>query len=393
MNRNYLIGFAAAAALLAALAFVAWSLFEIYPRTRQVLPSREARVNEYLALDRWLQSSGIPVRVESAGDLSTVLEAKERQIFIQASLFRWDADTVDYLAKWIEHGGNLFLVLEMIPDFDLEHLNSRPRSQNDRYGEEPLLLLEKFGITAEAGTGLPGFQYEPMAPSFAHDLSFEVAEGTEALIFKDWTELIRLVEVKRGKGKLVVSGLPRFLLSPYIGDTPNARLAWAIFGADDSEPGSGAEGCLFIRGKVKAHGLFGSLWRQGNLNVLLVSLLVLLVIGFWMVIPLFGLVRDNDEKPGKPLRERFLAEGRFLKRYGALEFYRLVYVKEIRRRLARKEGLSSDDEVESRLLGMWGKTAGDRDIRLLARVLRGEPFTFWEFPKMITIFRTILERI
>jgi len=240
---------------------------------------------------------------------------------------------------------------------------------------------------------VPGFNYDPEAPDFDHDLSFELAEGVEAVALKDWTGLTRLVEVKRGKGRLVVSGQPRFLLSPYIGDAPNARLAWAIFGTGEGDPPSREEACLFIRGNLKTNGLLGSLWQQGNLNVLLVSLAVLLVIGFWMVIPIFGLVRDNEQTRGKPLRERFLAEGRFLKRYGALELYRMAYVKEIRRRLGRKEGLASDDEMAGRLLDLWGKTDDDRDGWLLVRAFHGEPFTYREFPKMIVIFKTILERI
>ena len=393
MNRNYIIAFAVTLAALGILAFAAWALFETEPTTKLVSPSSEARRNQYLALDRWLQSSGIPVRIEKSGDLSTIMEAKEKQIFIQASLFRWNDEAVDYFIDWIDGGGTLFLVLEMSTNTNMMRLDDYPYSQYDWYGEESLLLLEEFGITTETGTGLPGFHYDPEAPSFDHDVSFEIDEDMDALTLKDWTGLIRLVEVKSGKGRLIVSGRPRFLLSPYIGDAPNARLAWAIFGTDDRGAAAPAEGCLFIRGKTKVSGLFGSLWRQGNMSVLLVSVLVLLVTGFWMVIPIFGLVRDNDDKLGKPLRERFLAEGRFLKRYDALELYRLVYVKEIRRRFGRKEGLSSDEEIESRLLAMWGKTSGDSDSGLLARAFRGEPFTYREFPKMIHIFKTILERI
>jgi len=206
MNRNYLIGFAVAAAVLALLAFAAHALFEIYPQVRQIPPSREARVNVYLALDRWLQSSGISVRVESSGDLSTILEATEKQIFIQARLFRWSGEAVEYLVKWIEHGGRLFLVLEMNPE--LVHLNKYPYSQYDWYGKEPLLLLEELGITTETGTGLPGINYNPEAPAFDHDVSFELAEGVDAVTLKDWTGLTRLVELKRGKGACCFRAAP-----------------------------------------------------------------------------------------------------------------------------------------------------------------------------------------
>ena len=374
MNRSHIAGFAAALAVLALLVFTAWSLFEIYPETKYLPRSREARTNEYLALDRWLGGSGIPFRVERSGDLSMISRAEERQIFIQASLFDWTDEAVEYLARWIDEGGSLFLALE-----------------TDHYDREPFLLLEEFGIRAETGPGTSGYHYEPAAPSFDDDVSFEVLQDEDALTLKDPTGLARLVEVKRGKGKLIVTGQPFFLRNSNLGDAPNARLAWAVFAAD-SPPGP----WFFIRGSVRARGLLGSLWREGNFVVLLASVLVLLVAGFWAVIPVFGLVRHDDEKAVKPLRERFLAEGRFLKRYGALDFYRAVYVKEIKRRLARREGLTADDEIERRLIDISrvnsrGRPTEERD--LLVRALYGEPFKYREFPKMIVIFKTILERI
>ena len=379
MNRNFLFGLLAAAAVFLLLAAVFWLLFEIVPRTKHLPPSREARVNEYLALDRWLSEEGIPVRTESSGDLSTVSGAEEKRIFIQASLFRWTDEAAEYLISWVEEGGHLFLVLD------------------NREDPEPLSLLEEFGITIDAGTALPGYHYDPEAPGFDRDASFEIpdeiVQNEEAFALKDRTGLSRLVQVRRGGGKLTVSGKPRFLLSPNLGDAPNARLAWALFASDGGLLSSGAgsrEGWLFIRGTTRDRGLLGSLFRQGNLPVLLMSLLVLLVIGFWTLIPMFGLVRSDNDKPGKSLAERFLAEGRFLKRYGALGLYRDAYVKEIRRRM-RQEGLSTGEETEKRLLATWGKP--DRDSRLLVRVLRGEPFKYREFHRIIMIFKTILERI
>ena len=423
MNRNHLVGFAVTAAVLGLLAFAAWFFLEIYPATKPVPPSREARVNEYLALDRWLESMGRPVRSKSSGDLSMIFQAEEKQIFIQTSLFRWTDEAVEYLVRWIEEGGHLFLVVDNYEDWEYWS------------DEAPLALLEEFEITIKAETGLPRYQSDNDAPSFARDVSFEVfsessrevlqAEG--ALVLKDRTGLARLVQVKRGMGRLTVTGQPLFLLSQYLGDAPNARLAWTLFAeytpanpasnfASNSAPAltpkfspdnkmvnSSEEGWLFIRGSARIHGLLGNLFRQGNLTVLLVSVLILLVVGFWTVIPVFGLVRPDDERSGKPLRERFLAEGRFLKRYGALGFYRDTYVREIRRRLAHNEGLFTDDKtmddvikddvVIRRLLHILGKTGEERESQMFVRALRGDPFTYREFPKMIVIFKTILDRI
>ena len=379
MNRNYLIGFAAVLAVLGLLAFTLWSIFEIYPDTRYLPPSREARVNEYLALDRWLQGSGIPVRTSGSGDLAAILAAKEKRIFIQASLFRWSEEAVDYIISWIEEGGVLFLSLD----------NSEAIFNSYRGFKEPIRLLEEFGIKANpaenSSTRYSGFSHD--SPDYDRKVFFEAEGDYDYLALKDGGDVIRLVQVEHGRGKLIVSGYSRFLLTSYIEDAPNARLAWALFAGDDPE------GWFFIRGSVKVSGLLGSLWTQGNLSVLLVSLAVLLAIGFWTVIPVFGLVRHDDEKPLKPLRERFLAEGRFLKRYGALDSYCLAYLKEIKRRLIRQEGLMEDDVMQNRIMEAWGKHAGEKDSVLLAGFLRGEPSRDREFTKLVVILKSLLERI
>ena len=400
MNRNYLVGFAVAVAVLGLLAFAAWSLFEIYPVTRDIPPSREARVNEYLALDRWLAFMGRNIRVEDSGDLSLISRAKERQIFIQSSLFKWD-DDAEYLVQWVLDGGTLFLALDDQRSGGSYQYNRRDRDAGT------LHLLEEFGIKIGAGAARGNYRYNPDSPNYDRGVAFEMAgeaaEADDLLTLKDWSSIVRLVQVKRGKGKFIVSGLPVFLRSSYIERAPNARLAWALFAAESEPAAEAREGrgsppeppnndWLFIRGSTRPSGLLGDLFREGNLPVLLVSILVLLVVCFWAVIPLFGLVRGDDAKPGKPLRERFLAEGRFLKRYGALEFYRQVYMKEIKRRLARKEGLCSDDEIQGRIREILGRP-GDRDSRVLAGILHGGSFRYKDLPRMIIIFNTILERI
>ncbi|MCL2319995.1 MAG: hypothetical protein FWC45_07910 [Treponema sp.] len=375
MNRNYVIGLAVTVAVLGLLAFAAWSIFEIYPTTEETPPSHEAKANEYLALDRWLEGNGIKVRTVSSGDLSVVSQAKEKQIFIQASLFNWTDEAAKYLVSWVEEGGHLFLALD--------------RNYSDEWeDEEPLFtLLLEFRITTGKEEGKPGYRYDQAAPRFDRRISFAVDREVPALEIKDFSNVTRLVQVNRGKGTVTVTGRPRFLLSESIGDAPNARLAWGIFAAD---PG---DGCFFIRGTARVRGLLGSLFQRGNLAVLAVSVLVLLAVGFWTVIPVFGLVRQDEERPGKLLGERFLAEGRFLKRYGALELYRRAYVKEIKRRLRRKEGLSEDDEIQKRITGIMGMSVKNPDLVLRALSPGGEPVRIREFPKMVELFMNILGRL
>ena len=360
MKRNYLIGAAIAAVILGLFVLIFNFFFEISPVTKYSQPSREARVNEYLALDRWLTGMGIPVRVETSGDLFMLSQAKEKNIYIQASLFDWTDEAVSYLASWVEKGGTLLLVLDY------------PVWWRD---EEPIILLDKFGINAEE-----------ILPS--RDNAIEARNG-----------VTRSEQVKRGKGKVVALQDSNFMRSSNLDDESNIRLAWALFASDsDSKPDNTESGWLFIRGKARVRGLLGTIFQQGNFAVLLVSVLVLLVVCFWAVIPGFGLVKWDTENSYRTslrsLRERFLAEGRFLKSFGALDFYSQAYVREIKRQLAMREGIMGDEESMKRALeiyeGLQNKPEDEKGSNLLVRAFRKEPFTFREFPDLINAFRTVL---
>jgi hypothetical protein len=376
MNRSYVIVFAVSIAALALLALAAWSLFETYPRIRHSPPSREARVNEYLALDRWLGEQGIGVRTEAQGDLNMISRADERHVFIQASLFRWTPGAVYYLVQWVEEGGTLFLVLDTYSELE---------------NSEILFLLDEFGITAEAG--FPAYNDNSDFPDYDRRFFFDVSAGVEALSLKDRNGAVKLIQAARGRGTVIVSGEPLFLKSMSIGDAPNARLAWALFAHDDRESDSLDEGLrengwFFIRGAVRARGLLGDLFRQGNFPVLLVSVLVLIVTGFWAVIPVFGLVREDTEKPGKPLRERFLAEALLMRKYGGLDFYLGVYMKEIRRRLAINGGPGED--IQKRVTEILAKP---EEEYLITNFLHGERIDYRDFPGLQKSLKTILEKI
>jgi len=367
VKRNYLIG-VAIAAVIAGLSFLIFNFFfQISPVTKYSQPSREARVNEYLALDRWLTGMGIPVRVENSGDLFMLSQAKEENIFIQASIFDWTDETINYLANWIEKGGTLILVLDY------------PVWWRD---EEPIVLLDKFGIRAEEI--LPRRSYENSKDENAIDARNSVT---------------RSEQVKRGKGKIVALQDSSFMRSINLDDESNIRLAWALFASDSDPKQDNAEsGWLFIRGKAKVRSLLGTIFQQGNFAVLIVAVLVLLVVCFWAVIPGFGLVKwDNENsyrRSLRPLRERFLAEGRFLKSYGALDFYSQAYVREIKRQLAMREGIMGDEESMKRALeiyeGLHNKPEDEKGGNLLVRAFRNEPFTFREFPYLINAFKTVL---
>ena len=95
------------------LGVLACSQFEIYPQKEFIPYSRQARANEYLALDRWLVRTGHPVRVIPSGGAGTLEEGPERYVCVQASCFDWDG-AEETILPWVEKGGRL--VVFMDPD-------------------------------------------------------------------------------------------------------------------------------------------------------------------------------------------------------------------------------------------------------------------------------------
>jgi hypothetical protein len=289
-----------------------------------------------------------------------VSQAKEKMVFIQAPLFDWADGAADYLTRWVDDGGTLLLVLDNTVVWQ---------------EKEPIILLEKFGISAEEI--LPRRNYRN-------------STGRNVTEYRNGAT--RFEQAKRGSGKIVALADSDFLRSSNLGEEPNTRLAWALFA---SEHDSAESGWLFIRGKTRVRGLLGTIFRQGNFAVFLVSIFALLAVCFWAVIPGFGLVKWDDEKSSRSLRERFLAEGRFLKSYGALDFYSQAYVREIKRRLAMQEGIMGNEESLKRALeiyeGLHARPKDEKGSRLLTRAFRKEKFTFREFPDLINSFKSVLE--
>jgi hypothetical protein len=324
-----------------------YSLFEIVPSTRRVEPSQEAKSNSFLALDRWLSGTGHPIRVLTGGNLDTLLRSPEKTVYVEDSCFFWTGDIPDgeesgeMISEWIREGGNLVVSLNKsrtdwrlaqyleslgIESYDfMEELNSGDEGEDPREGTEETAEQEDAANDASSGVA------ERERPSLDWNISLKVDKTPETdrvrVITTDRKKIIKLVTLYRGKGTITITGTAYFLYSHSLDKQVNAELASALLAEPDTQ--SGGKGILFIRGIAEERRLFGGLFERGDPRPLIAAALLLIILGFWMVIPSFGRYQPISERPGKPLRERFLAEGQFLKKYGALDKYREAYEREL----------------------------------------------------------------
>jgi hypothetical protein len=387
MGNNYRTIFFICLGVLFLLVWAGYTFFEIRPVTRYRRPSAQSRANEYLALDRWLEKTGHPLRTAAAGGLDLPAALPEKTLLIQSSRFDWSGDVSGTFLPWVEAGGSLVI----FPDLPW-------------YGEEEAEgqrnFLEGLGITtekssfydevAEDGEPLPDVPEEESAeaePVFDLRVRFILEEkpAFPAFTLQDRHGVIRLVTVPLGRGSVTVSGLPYFMWSAYLGEEQNARLAWRVTGALDREN----RGIYFIRGKEPVLSLFGRLAERGDLTALGVSALILAVVGLWMVLPAFGRFPKEAERPGKPIGERFRAESRFLRKYGALDLYLAVYVEDLWSRLRARRGIYRPDEMTPVLAELW-----NMDARTVEKIIHPQgKLAYRDFVTYIRLIESTEERL
>ncbi|MHC6203188.1 DUF4350 domain-containing protein [Breznakiellaceae bacterium SP9] len=363
----------------AALGLLAYRYLEIYPRTKIIPPSKEAQRNPYWALDKWLLLTGKDLRVQDWGTVWSLTSRDAATVFIQASLFDWDADDTPELLSWIESGGSLIVSID---EYDAEDL---PNGLTELL--EPLEIRLEQNETPAGRTGT--------SPAFDDTVSFAqiaVRSGTVIEHYTDGEGIIRLLRRSVGRGTITVTGVPYFLYNEELGDSnENSNLAWHLFG---SEQGS----ILFIRGEKQELSLLGTLFHRGDFTCLLLSLCLVIGVGLWLVLPQFGRIEQDKERALKSIRERFLAEAYFLKQYKGLDTYRQAYIEEIKRRVTHinARNKSSDEPLAQSVYTHCGKN-GLLSFESITAALAERPphskYTMHTFEKDLAVLKIILERL
>jgi len=297
---------AAIVLLFALFALLAYDNLEIYTEKVPKSPSRKVYNNWFYAMEQWLNETGHPVRIENEGSPEKIAASPETAAFVHATDCSWEG-AEEILLPWIEKGNSLYICLD---------------SYDPEYTDENLLeFLSGLGIEIDTISYSDDFKGENI-PEFNWYIHFLIDEDADIFTVRDNQGYARLAEISLGEGKLTITGFPVFMYNNKLKNEINAALAWELTGA------RAATGVLFIYTRYTEKTFFGRIMERGNILPVIFSALLVIILGFWMVIPVFGLVFEEKQKNSRPIRERFAAEISFLKKYKALDYYLDIYKRE-----------------------------------------------------------------
>lgn len=328
--------------------FLIYYNFEIYPRKRYISPSREVSVNIYYAMEKWLKETGHNVNVMEYFHPNMLEKIQEKVAVVISGKIFWDE--AEKILPWIEQGGFLVIAAEQ----ENENCNL-------------LKFLSDMGITIEydrqpqdedvrqtARAGEP-----ELIPDFYTQISFLIDNDEKYFTIKDHSGKIRLAEISAGKGAITVTGDTVFMYNYNLEKEANAVLSWRLTGGRTYENN---KDILFIREQIgMRNSMFGAIMERGNLVPVITSSFILIILGFWMVIPVFGLVSAEKQFTARPLKDRFTAEISFLKKYGALNHYLHVFEREQKyisneREISKKEKIYNYQELINQYRRMFDGT-------------------------------------
>lgn len=345
-------------AVLAALGFLAYNFLEIYDRDVYRFPSSEVRSNDFLALQRWIAENGNPVRTSSFTEAENILHIAEDVVVMDSSSFSWQEDTFNVLLPWIEKGKHLFVYhdywqnvfydedfIYFVNHFDVKIItprdeeaipNTSSNESNNDAGENETDLSDQTSNDPEMIS-----EDKNDFPALDQTIRFVIKKNRNDILFAGADEdMINLVHIPVGKGSVTFTGLPYFMQNYNLRSNENRLLTWNLTGLQDKDK----QGILFIQENEFKNTFFQDLINEGNIFPLIISIFVLILVCFWGFIPRFGKVISDEESPGKSIRERFLGEAVFLKKFHSLSVYVDVYRRTIQQRFRKNYGEYIDDK-------------------------------------------------
>ena len=320
--------------ILASLGILAYNNLEIYQRKKITYPSEEVSENNFYALEQWLIKTGHNVRIENFFSPYILQDITEKIIMVNSNTYNWR--NTDEIIEWIEKGGYFIIditsnnnsfnynLFEFLHGLGISVEYAQPANNledilksdgNDEESSQETIDTQIDNEINQDETAIDRNLY----PLFNTRIYFTITENNNIITIKDLGGIIRLAEIPIGGGLLTVTGMPVFMYNYNLKREANAVLTWNLTGARLDENKS----VLFIRNPDINSGfsLFGSIIERGNLTPVIISALILVIAGFWMVIPLFGKMLKEKQQVSRPIKDRLTAEIRFLKKHSALDYY------------------------------------------------------------------------
>ncbi|YCM45045.1 hypothetical protein V2O64_03305 [Verrucomicrobiaceae bacterium 227] len=327
----------------------------------------KARVNPYLAAERYLNESGWDARSSRVWD---DFNYQTGVVFMSGSFLASKVEGMRAL-EWVAQGGLLVLTIEggepERNDFTSNDSGLGMPAEGDYPGLDHVLAESGVGMVYEDWEGVQTTA-DPIAAGHtrrswhiasvenedgeAFDLEFEGNVGLVVEKGRDWegnhSLSSRVVSTEHQLGRIVVMAHARPLRSPYLD-----RADHALFLESVAEESSGGE-IVFLYGSSLSFS--GLIWQRAWMVV--IAGLILLFFWLWMRIPRLGPVLEDSFQTKRPYGEALTASARFLWRSGHVEhMIRPLRAKlesehqgdpaNLYRRLADQTGLTRDEVAEA----------------------------------------------
>lgn len=316
-NSNIASIIAVSLAIVVILTSAAYQLFEVYKKTVRTNTGEAAKENRFLAMDRWLDLSGHKIRIAEKGDVALLKDAPEDLVLIFTSCFDFtDHQTIIDLVK---QGKKIMIFYDRLFDDTYYNLSDELVKIKKNIDEENNKKNnEKVDVKPETDAEKEKEKNNTEDDEDTYSISDKLEDGY-------------FLEIGDG---VINIGADAYIMENHALENKNdIQKAWAYTGALDRDK----KGIFIIRSKNVENGTVWDInnnsaltfWKlaaqKGALAPLVLSIIALIVFGFWMTLMPFGKYIKEKEIKGKQIRERFLAEGRFYKKYNLLNNYKKYF--------------------------------------------------------------------
>jgi len=305
----------------------------------------EALSNDYLAAEYFLLSMGQSAKkIKLFSPAQTVLNAHDTLLIPNVRL-SFDQRRSNEMLEWVESGGHLIITAQV----DSEKLSEQPDHILERLG----IKLERQSLAEESEkselpVNISSLDNEDfLLVDFDDYLTVVKTNDFDAGVIwsADDVDRTHAIQIKFGRGKVTVLSDMRIFKNEYIDSYDHAAFLYSLTqGAYENVDTSVFYYSLF----EDQMSLIQWLWQ--NARLLIISLLVVIVIVLWRLIPRFGPLINVHQ----PIRREFLnhlsAAGNFHWRQGhynkLLTDVRINLSHEVKRKKPEWINLNKQDQIE-----------------------------------------------